>query len=243
MLALKTAGGGSSGSIAETDARAPAPSVQPLACRSRRRAKPASRSALRSSRSSRPIWKRSAGPPGRHVVARPVGGAVEGDDEALEAAPGKAHAEQLEPVEHGRDRLVRQPASGSTENRPVEPLKSRRQMAWPGSLSSAGCRTAVDLRPRREPARHVERLALVLLEAQAQGAQAAQGEEHVLRPGADRHGVEGRAQAPPAALVGRDEAEQEVGAAAQVFGAGLDGEVDAALVRREERAASPRCCP
>jgi lipid-A-disaccharide synthase-like uncharacterized protein len=35
----------------------------------RKRAKPASRSALRSSRSSSPIWKRSACPPGFHWVA------------------------------------------------------------------------------------------------------------------------------------------------------------------------------
>ena len=39
----------------------------------------------------------------------------------------------------------------------------------------------------------------------------AQREEHVLRAGADRHRVEGRAQILPAALVRRDEAEQQVG--------------------------------
>src|SRR3712207_8006613 len=48
----------------------------------------------------------------QRVAARPprgrgaVGGAVEGDGEALEAAPGIAHPEQLQPVEHGGERRV-----------------------------------------------------------------------------------------------------------------------------------------
>ena len=47
----------------------PAPVSAAQASASRSRAKPASRSALRSSRSSSPIWKRKAGPPGFHWVA------------------------------------------------------------------------------------------------------------------------------------------------------------------------------
>ena len=43
----------------------------------------------------------------------------------------------------------------------------------------------------------------------------------------------------PAALVGRDQAEQQIGMAAQVFGAGLDRDVDAARVRREEQRRRP----
>ena len=43
--------------------------------------------------------------------------------------------------------------------------------------------------------------------------------------------------------IGRDEPEQQVGMAGEIFGAGLDRHVDAMRVRRERRAASPRCCP
>ena len=98
---------------------------------------------------------------------------------------------------------------------------------------------ARDLGPGREPARHVERLLLVLAQAQGHGAQAAQAEEDVLRARAHGEGVVGRAQGLEAALVGRDQAEQEVGAAAEIFGAGLDREVDAALVGREEQRRRP----
>ena len=42
-----------------------------------------------------------------HLGSRAVGGAVERDDEALEAAPGIAHPEKVQPVEHRGERLVR----------------------------------------------------------------------------------------------------------------------------------------
>ena len=70
-------------------------------------------------------------------------------------------------------------------------------------------------------------------------AQAAQPEEHVLRSGAERRRVEGRAQLLPAALVRRDHAEQQVGMAAEVFRAGLDRDIDAARMRREEQRRRP----
>src|SRR5215213_9287158 len=64
----------------------------------------------------------------------------------------------------------------TTENRPVEPLKSRRDGVARIALERR-MQDRVDLRPGREPARQFERLALVLLEAQAQCAQAPQGKE------------------------------------------------------------------
>ena len=98
---------------------------------------------------------------------------------------------------------------------------------------------ARDLRARLEPARHVERLTLVLLEAQRHGPQAAQGKEDVLRSGAHGEAVEGAPQRRPGACVRRDEPEQQVRVARQVFGAGLDREIDAALVRREQQRRRP----
>ena len=51
--------------------------------------------------------------------------------------------------------------------------------------------------------------------------------------------VEGRAQALRPFLVGGDEAEQQIGMAGEIFGAGLDREIAAALMRREEERRRP----
>ncbi len=51
--------------------------------------------------------------------------------------------------------------------------------------------------------------------------------------------VEGFAQRRQPGRIGRDEAEQQIGMAGEIFGAGLDREIDAALMRREEQRRRP----
>ena len=79
----------------------------------------------------------------------------------------------------------------------------------------------------------------MLAQAQRHGAQAPQAQEDVFRTGTHGESVVGGAQRLEAALVGRDHAEQKVGAAAEILRAGLDGDVDAAFVRREEQGGRP----
>ena len=79
----------------------------------------------------------------------------------------------------------------------------------------------------------------MLPQAQRHGAQAPQAQEDVLRTRAHGEGIVGVAQRLEAALVGRDHAEQQVGPAAEILRAGLDGDVHAALVRREEQGGRP----
>ena len=64
-----------------------------------------SRSAIRSAVSSSPIWKRATTPAnfGGVAVAGDVAGG--GQRQALEAAPGRADAEQRQAVDHRVDRL------------------------------------------------------------------------------------------------------------------------------------------
>ena len=126
---------------------------------------------------------------------RAVGRAVERDDQAFEAAPGIAHAEQGQPVQHRRDRIRRAPGCRTTENRPEEPGKSRFQISCPGAAREAGEAPAY-LRPRRQPGGEAERLLLVLLQPERHGAKAAQCQEHVLGAGADGHGIVGHRAAP-----------------------------------------------
>ena len=110
------------------------PSDQPRAAS---RANPASRSAFRSSTSSSPIWRRSAGPSACHSVADAIVFRVERQDQALEAPPGIAHAEQAEPVEHGGEPFVGTGFS-TIENKPEAPVKSRFQIVCPGSEGRPG---------------------------------------------------------------------------------------------------------
>ena len=81
--------------------------------------------------------RRTAGRPGggaAHVVA------IERNHQALEAAPRRADAEQRQRIDEGVHRRLRHRLEHDAEQA-AAPVKSRFQIAWPGQLSSAGCRT------------------------------------------------------------------------------------------------------
>ncbi len=86
---------------------------------------------------------------------------------------------------------------------------------------------AGDLRPSGEPRGQRQALALGLAQTQLQAAQPTQGEEDILRPRAIGEKIEGRAQAREPAIIGGGEAEQQISVAGEIFGAGLDDEIDA----------------
>src|SRR3954469_17036669 len=113
-------------------------------------------------------------PLGRGPIAR----TIERNDQALEAAPGKAHPEQLEPVEHGRERRLR---AGLQHDR--EQAGGAGEIALPDVVARIGLerrmKHALAFGALREPARDLESLLLVLFQAQQHGAKAAEAEEHV----------------------------------------------------------------
>ena len=109
-------------------------------------------------------------------------------------------------------------------NRPQAPVKSRFQIAWPGSLVERRMQHAQHLRPLlRASARPSRPDCMVAREPHRQRAQAAQPEIHVVGADAQAHACRrcpcSRGQR---RLVGRDGAEHHVGMAADIFGAGLD---------------------
>src|SRR5208337_5435066 len=94
-------------------------------------------------------------PAGRGAVGR----AVERHGEALVAAPGIAEAEQLEPVEEGRDRRL-----GHRLEDDAEEARRAGEIAPPDRMArmigQGGMDDPEDLGPRRQPARQRERLPL-----------------------------------------------------------------------------------
>src|ERR1043165_4360982 len=86
------------------------------------------------------MWKRIVGPPGLHLVA--VRNAEQSNGIArLSNPPHEA------PIPNNVSALMKACAAlsgiglSTMLNRPDAPVKSRFQIAWPGSLGSAGCRT------------------------------------------------------------------------------------------------------
>ena len=141
---------------------------------------------MRSSTSSSPIWKRTRRPARRSMcvavrnVAQSNGIARLSKPPQEEPMPNSVSASRKACdglVGHGLSTML---------NRPDAPVKSRFQIAWPGSVSQRRVQHARDLGPRREPAR--DRRAPTARCSRSRtlhGAQAAQREEHVLRPGAE----------------------------------------------------------
>ena len=137
-----------------------------------------------------------------------------GHDEAGDAAPAVADFEELQGARR-ISRCARAPTSSlkTIEKTLAEPVKSRFQMSWPGQSGRAGWRTSVISGRCFEPLGDRERRLFEVLEADAEGLEAAEGE---------------------AAVVGRDgEAEQAVDVADLPHGGFV-------VVRRRCRAAG-RC--
>src|SRR4051812_46777580 len=86
------------------------------------------------------------------------------------------------------------------------------------------------LGPRLEPPRDLDRGGLMFSQAEPHGPQPSQREKDIFWSGTDCHGVEGFAEFWKMSCIRRDEAEQQIGMAAEIFGAGFDGDIDAALV-------------
>src|SRR5688572_15981817 len=85
----------------------------------------------------------------------PIGAAVEGHHEALVAAPRITHPEQLEPVQHGADRLA---WSGFQDD--GEEAGRAFEIALPDRVTGMALQRRMqhprNLAPGFEPARHVE---------------------------------------------------------------------------------------
>src|SRR5262245_1847667 len=103
-------------------------------------AKPRSRSPIRSSTSSSPMCRRTVGPPGAHVVA--VRMLLQSNGMAKLSKPPH-DAPMPNRLSSFKNALTALCATGLNTmlNSPLAPEKSRRQMAWPGQLSSAGWST------------------------------------------------------------------------------------------------------
>src|SRR6185312_2175575 len=104
------------------------------------RAKPDSRSAIRSSISSRPMWRRIIGPASHLVAVRNRAGLV--------GTTRLSNPPQLAPMPNSSSPSIIASTAGLAKsrfkvklNRPLEPAKSRFQMSWPGQSGRAGCST------------------------------------------------------------------------------------------------------
>jgi hypothetical protein len=115
-------------------------------------AKPCSRSAMRSSTSSSPICSRMVGPPGAQVVA--VRALVQSNGVARLSKPPQ-DAPMPNRVSALRNACTAACGAGlsTTENSPDAPLKSRCQMAWPGSPAAPDPARAAPPRAARASAR------------------------------------------------------------------------------------------
>ena len=82
-----------------------------------------------------------------------------------------------------------------------------------------------DFRPRFQPMRDLKGRRLMTSQPDAHGAQAAQGEIAVLRPGAQPQILVGALDIGRGALIGGDQAEHRIGMADDIFGRRLDGDV------------------
>ena len=95
------------------------------------------------------------------------------------------------------------------------------------------------LRPPLQPARDRQAGLVVAPHADAQRAQAAQREIHVVRPDAQAGGVDEVLERRQRPGIGRHAAEHDVGVAADIFGAGLDRQVDAFVEGAEIQRRAP----
>ena len=82
--------------------------------------------------------------------------------------------------------------------------------------------------------RQGEGLAFGLAQAQLHGPQASERQKDVLGARLDSERVDVAVEAGLPGGVGGDEAEQKIGMAGEILGAGLDGEIDAMRMRLKE---------
>src|ERR1700757_5016302 len=169
--------------------------------------------------------------PHRRPARRPFrrradAGAVEWNGQALESAPRRADPEQAELVHERVDRTLRHrleyDAEQSARAGKIAPPDGMAGTAFQRRMEHAG-----DFGALSEPARDLQSRLMVLRQPHAHRAQPAQAEIDVVGPDAEAERVHRIAQALPRCLVGRYGAEHDIGMAADIFGAGLDRQVDA----------------
>ena len=106
-------------------------------------------------------------------------------------------------------------------------------------IGQGGMQHPGNFRPGRQPARNLQPRLFLRAKTQMQGAQPAQRQRRVIGTGADGEGVEGRAQLLRPMGVGGDQADQQIGVAGEIFGAGVNREIDSMRMGREEQGRRP----
>src|ERR1700733_1677020 len=163
---------------------------------------------------------------GRKARRGARGGAVEGKGEAFIAAPGIADSKQLKAVEErGDSGLRRRLQHDRKQARRAGIVALPKRMAW--VVGQSGVDDAQDLWTAAQPFRQRQPLTLRLSEPELHGAQTAEGKEDVLGAGRNGHEMDALMKALEPCRIGRDEAEQKIGVAGEIFGAGLDRPVGA----------------
>ena len=195
---------------------------------------------MRSSGSSSPIWKR------RHVPGvRPgFGGAVrlEWHAQALEAAPGKAHAEEFEPVQEPSESIF----ALRLEHRREQPACTG-EIAPPQLMAARARQGRVehffDFGTALQPVGDLECALHVALEPDIYGAQASERQIHVIRPGELTECLIAFLEARPSRLAAGNRSHHRIGVADDIFRCRVHGDV-AAMGKDIEILRRPtRCCP
>ncbi len=141
--------------------------------------------------------------------------------EALEAAPGPAHAEELHAVEHRWLIAARGLGSSRIENTLPDAGEVAGEDGVVGMARQGRVDDAANARLGFEPARPVRWSGAVLLHAQSEGAEAARGEEAIVGGGAEAQAQMRILERGPGRFIGRDGAEHRVGMAHEHLGAGV----------------------
>jgi hypothetical protein len=170
----------------------------------------------------KPQGRTARTPCGRGPIAR----TVERDDETFEAAPGKAHAEQIQGVEHDVDGRLRPRFQHDAEQ-----AGSAGEIALPDRVPRIALQLRVqdpcNFRTALQPARHFKSGSVVLREPHRKCAQAPQRREDIVGTGADAEQADVFRNNGPGHGVGGNGSEHDVGMAADIFGRGLQADVGA----------------
>ena len=137
--------------------------------------RPRRRSAIRSSGSSRPMLRRTTGPPNVRLCVAHVELRVGGQRQALEAAPGEAEAEQAS-ARRGSASTAASGAGLQHDARRGRPRRRSRAPTGrgPGAPGRAGCSTCATCGCSRQPGGDLQAAGAVARQPGRQGAQAAQ---------------------------------------------------------------------
>ena len=156
------------------------------------------------------------------------------DHEALVAAPACAHAEDVHAVEHGGDRR----ALDAVAQREREQARRAFELLLPvlvaGAVRQGRVQHLVDLGPGLQPVGDLEAALLMVAQAHAHRAEAAQGEVAIVGRGVEAERLAGRlCDLEHLARGTGDDAHHRVGVTDDVLGSGVDGDIAAVVERLE----------